>query len=305
MTFGSSEPGRGGDQAAAEGYLSVVGGEIWYGVVGAGGGVPLLTLHGGPGFPHDYLQPLAALGDQRRVVFYDQLGCGRSEQPNDPALWQIERFVDEIARVRDALGLERVHLFGHSWGAMLAVDYLLTRPAGVVSAVLASPCLSMPRWIADLAAYRRELPAEIRATLDAHEAAGTTYTPAYGEACFAFYARHLCRQQPLPAPLLASMQSAGAPVYLQMWGPSEFYVTGSLATYDRTDRLAELAVPTLFTCGRYDEATPAATAWYASLVPGAELAVFERSAHVPHLEEPQRYREVVGDFLARAERRGT
>src|SRR5581483_5376882 len=120
VTFGSSEPGRGGDQAAAEGYLSVVGGEIWYGVVGAGGGVPLLTLHGGPGFPHDYLQPLAALGDQRRVVFYDQLGCGRSEQPNDPALWQIERFVDEIARVRDALGLERVLLGRDAGGGLPA-----------------------------------------------------------------------------------------------------------------------------------------------------------------------------------------
>ncbi len=292
----------GADLPTREGYLAVPGGEVWYGVVGAGDGAPLLTLHGGPGFPHDYLAPLAALGDERPVIFYDQLGCGRSDRPDDPALWRVERFVEEIARLRAALGLERVHLFGHSWGTMLAVDYLLGRPAGVLSAVLASPCLSMPRWIADLAAYRRALPADVRAALDAHEAAGTTDTPAYGEACFAFYSRHLCRLQPLPPPLLASMQGSGVPVYLQMWGPSEFYVTGSLATYDRADRLPDLALPTLFTCGRYDEATPAATTWYASLVPGAEVAVFEASAHVPHLEESRRYLDTLGAFLRHAER---
>jgi proline iminopeptidase len=284
-----------------EGYLPVPGGEVWYGVVGDGPGVPLLTLHGGPGFPHDYLEPLAALADERPVVFYDQLGCGRSDRPDDLALWRTERFVAELAAVRAALGLERVHLYGHSWGTMLAVDYLLTHPTGVVSAVMASPCLSIPRWIADLAVYRRALPADVQAVLDAHEAAGTTDSPAYGEASFAFYARHLCRLQPLPAPLMASMQASGTPVYLTMWGPSEFYVTGSLATYDRTDRLGELALPTLFTCGQYDEATPETTAWYASLVPGADVAIFEQSAHVPHLEEPARYLDVLRAFLRRAE----
>jgi proline iminopeptidase len=289
------------DPPAREGYLKVPGGEVWYGTVGDGPGVPLLTLHGGPGFPHDYLEPLAALADERPIVFYDQLGCGRSDRPTDPSLWRVERFVDELAQVRATLGLERIHLFGHSWGTMLAVDYLLGRPAGVVSVVLASPCLDMPRWTADLAGYRAALPADVRAVLDEHEAAGTTDSAAYGEACGAFYARHLCRLQPLPPPLMASMQHSGASVYLTMWGPSEFYVTGTLATYDGTARLPTIDVPALFTCGRYDEATPATTAAYASLVPGAEVAVFEQSAHLPHLEEPERYVDVLRAFLQRAE----
>ncbi len=105
-----------------EGHVTVNGGKIWYRIVGSGKGTPVLVLHGGPGFPSDYLQPLEALGDERPVVFYDQLGCGKSDRPEDPKLWRAQRFVEELAEVRNALGLERIHLYGHSWGTMLAVD---------------------------------------------------------------------------------------------------------------------------------------------------------------------------------------
>jgi hypothetical protein len=98
-----------------EGYVSVPGGRVWYRIMGAADAVPLLTLHGGPGAGHDYLEPLEALASDRPVVFYDQLGCGRSEQPADRSLWQMDRFVAEIGAVRGALGLERIHLLGHSW----------------------------------------------------------------------------------------------------------------------------------------------------------------------------------------------
>jgi proline iminopeptidase len=290
------------DLPTREGRVEVPGGSVWYGVAGAGDGVPLLTLHGGPGFPHDYLEPLAALADERPVVFYDQLGCGQSDRPSDASLWRIERFVAELAAVRAALDLDRVHLFGHSWGTMLAVDYLLGRPTGVLSAVLASPCISMPRWITDLAEYRRDLPPDVQDALDRNEAAGTTDSPEYAQATLAFYERHLCRVQPPPYPLIASMQGAGAEPYLTMWGPTEFYVTGNLHGYDRTPRLGELALPVLFTCGRYDEATPAATRDYAQHLPGAGVAIFEQSAHVPHLEEPDAYVEVLRGFLRRVER---
>lgn len=127
----------------ATGFLPVEGGRVWYEVHGSGARTPLLVLHGGPGIPHDYLANLALLGDERPVVFYDQLGCGQSDRPEDPALWTRERFARELAAVRAALGLEDVVLFGHSWGSMLAVDYLsgLTgeRPAGVRGAILAGP----------------------------------------------------------------------------------------------------------------------------------------------------------------------
>src|SRR5258708_35329106 len=94
-----------------EGSISVTGGEVWYQVTGGGKGVPLLVLHGGPGCPHDYLEPLGSLSDERQIIFYDQLGCGKSDRPDDPSLWQTERFVEELRQVREALDLQLVHLF--------------------------------------------------------------------------------------------------------------------------------------------------------------------------------------------------
>jgi proline iminopeptidase len=117
-----------------------------------------------------------------------------------------------------------------------------------------------------------------------------------------YYRRHVCRLDPWPEPLQRSLAGLSPDVYLAMWGPSEFYCTGNLRDYDRTVRLAELGLPLLFTCGRYDEAAPATVAAYQRLLPGAEVAVFERSAHVPHLEEPDRYVALLRDFLRRAER---
>src|SRR5262249_10200477 len=109
-----------------EGKVAVEGGNVWYRIVGADKpGVPLLILHGGPGIPHDYLEPLDALANERPVVFYDQLGCGNSDRPKDKSLWTIEQFVDELAKVRAALKLDRVHILGHSWGTILAVEYML------------------------------------------------------------------------------------------------------------------------------------------------------------------------------------
>ena len=99
--------------------------------------MPLLCLHGGPGFSHDYLEELGGLGDRRRVYFYDQLGCGKSDRPTDKSLWEVDRFVEEVATVREALGLERLHLYGSSWGGMLAMQYVLDRKPELESLVLA------------------------------------------------------------------------------------------------------------------------------------------------------------------------
>lgn len=284
-----------------EGFIAVEGGRVWYRVVGPGEGTPLLVLHGGPGFPSHYLARLRGLSDERRVVFYDQLGAGRSERPDDPTLWRVERFVDELARVRDQLRLDEIHLFGHSWGSMLAVEYMLTRPSGVKSLVLASPALSVPRWLDDVTELRAALPAETREVLDRHEAAGTTGGPEYQAAVMEFYKRHLCRVDPFPGELQLTMEQANLDLYETMWGPSEFYPTGSLKDYDRTDRLGELDLPVLLTAGRHDEATPAAARFYQGLIPGAELEVFEESAHMAMLEETERYLEVIRGFLRRVE----
>ncbi|MDD4256092.1 MAG: proline iminopeptidase-family hydrolase [Methanofollis sp.] len=285
-----------------EGFADVPGGRVWYHIAGAEeSGTPLLVLHGGPGCTSDYLEPLAALGG-RSVVFYDQLGCGDSDRPDDPSLWTLERAVDELAAVREALGLDRVHILGQSWGTMLAVEYMLThRPDGVESLVLSAPCLSASRWAADGRRYLQALPDDHREAILRAEEAGSYDGPAYQEAMTAYYRRHVCRTDPWPDCLMRTFERLNTDIYLQMWGPSEFTITGSLGDFERAGRLHEIAVPALFTCGEFDEATPATTAYYHHMMPGSEIAVFEGAAHEHHLEATAAYLAVVREFLDRAE----
>lgn len=129
-----------------EGFVSVTGGKVFYKKVGNGNETPLLVLHGGPGSTSIPLQSLDVLAKDRPVIFYDQLGSGHSDRPEDSGLWHLERFVEELGQLRKELGLTEVHILGHSWGTTLLASYLLTNPTGVKSAIFSSPCLSAPRW---------------------------------------------------------------------------------------------------------------------------------------------------------------
>ncbi len=285
-----------------EGLLDVPGGRVWYRIEGGGPGVPLLPLHGGPGAGHDYLEPLGVLGDERPVVFYDQLGCGKSEIPDDTSRWAIERFVEEVDAVRAGLGLERIHLLGQSWGGWLAIEYMLGKPKGIVSLTLASTSPSSRSFIAGAQKLVQKLPEDARKTIERCEAEGTTDSPEYQAACMVFYQNHLCRMQPWPESALRSMANVFAsPVYPFMWGPSEFACTGTLKDWDREDRLAEIQAPTLITTGRYDEMiVPIAEMMHAS-IPNSELRIFEDSSHFAHAEEPELFAQTVRDFFRRAE----
>jgi len=291
------------DAGPREGFVSVPGGRVWYRIVGKGEGIPLLVLHGGPGFPHDYLEPLAKLADERPVVFYDQLGCGKSDRPADHTLWRTERFVEELAAVRKALGLERVHILGHDWGTQLATDYALTQPPGIVSLTLADPVLNVKQWEKDTTAMRAKLPKELVAVLERHEKLGATDCPEYQGAMVPYYRRNVCRMDPWPDALEHTFAGFNTDVFQTMWGPSVFAATGTLKDYDRTGRLKEIHVPALFLCGRFDEATPETTESYHKLLPNSEMTIFDHSTHMPHLEETDRFIQVVRDFLQKADKK--
>ncbi len=267
---------------AEEGRIPFCGHETWYRSVGDGPGVPLLCLHGGPGSTHVGLTVLDPLADERRVVIYDQLGSGNSSKPSDPSLWTVGLFLSELTNVRDALGLDRVHLLGHSWGGMLALEYALTQPVGLASLVLSSALSSATVWREESLRLRAALPAATRAALDTHEAAGTTDDPEYEQAMLDFLHRHLCPLDPWPPVVEELLRSTNREVYNTMWGPSEAHPTGALAGWDVTPRQAETIEARL---------------------PDAELVVFEESAHLAWLEEPERYVAAVRAFLARVDLR--
>lgn len=282
-----------------EGYVEVTGGRVWFKQINKeANSTPLIILHGGPGSSCYALQGLEALSESRPVVFYDQLGCGHSDRPTDTSLWQLDRFVEELAQVREALMLDEVHILGHSWGTTLAAAYCLTQPSGVKSVTFSSPCLSAPLWEQDQERNLKMLPKNTQEMIKSCEKSGKTDSKEYKEATAEFTKHFVCRLNPFPDFLKQGAKYRNLEVYNTMWGPSEFTVTGNLKEFDCTIRLNEITCPTLYTCGRFDEATPETTKYYASLTPNSTFHVFEKSAHMPYIEEPEEYLRIVSSFLS-------
>ena len=297
-----------GTLPVSEGYIPFRGYRTWYRIVGDPANdatrAPVIVLHGGPGATHDYLEDLAELALRgRRVILYDQLGNGNSDHPHNPALWTVPLFIEELATLRQELGLEQVHILGQSWGGMLAMEYALTQPEGLESLIVADSPASMPQWVAEANRLRSELPPDVQATLLRHEAAGTTDSTEYQEAMLVFYRRHVCRLDPWPDGVVRTFEkiAQNPEVYTTMNGPSEFHVIGTLKDWSIVNRLGEIAPPTLLLSGRYDEATPAIVEVIHNGIPGSEWVLFENSSHMPHVEEQERFLQVVNDWLERVE----
>jgi proline-specific peptidase len=283
------------------GYVTVEGGHIWYRANGTrnSGKTPLLCLHGGPGISHHYILPMVDLADERPVVLYDQLDAGYSDRPNDPANWNVSRFVAEIPEVRRALGLNRVILFGHSWGGALAVEYALTNPEGLVGLVLGSPVISTKRWIEDAQELVAAMPVEDRKAIQKHEAAGTTSDPEYEKAVQAFSHRHVCRSDPRPDYVMQAFSLFNSACYNAMWGPSEFTATGVLKDFDQAGGLPSIEKETLFICGAEDEARPETMRYFASAMPNANVVVIPDAAHFTATDQRKAYISAIREFISR------
>ncbi|MGD0249894.1 MAG: proline iminopeptidase-family hydrolase [Thermoplasmata archaeon] len=284
-----------------EGFETIHGYRLYWKSVGDPGPAgTVVVLHGGPGATHDYLLPfidLAPLG--YRVVFYDQIGCGRSDLVRDPQEYTVERDVADLEELRRALHLGRIHLVGSSYGGMLAIAYALAHGGQLRSLVSASGLVNVPFTVREMQRLKRELPAPILEVLERHEAKEEYEHPEYVAAAMEYYRRHVCRLWPWPEELAYSLEHISRPKYGTMNGPNEFTIIGTIRDYDVTDRLGEIRVPTLVTAGRYDEITPAVARAIHEHLRGSEFAVFDESSHVAFWEERDRYMRIVADFLRR------
>ncbi len=289
-----------GGLVPGEGFVDVTGGKVWYKIVGSGANTPLLVLHGAC-VPSTYLKPLEALAEDRPVIFYDQLTCGKSVGPSDTTLWTIGRYVEEIALIREALDLKEVHIYGHSWGTILAAEYILTKPSGVRSLVLAGPALSLPRYLQDKESLLSTLPDSISETIRHHENEGTLDSPEYLPALMVYYGTFFARRQPWSDELNETFAQVNHAMWNYIWGPEMLTCAGILCDYDRTDRLSEITTPTLLTAGEYDEATPATVRYYQSLIPGSEIAILEDCGHLTMQDNPETDIRIIRDFLAGVE----
>ncbi|MGW4396890.1 proline iminopeptidase-family hydrolase [Amycolatopsis nivea] len=289
----------------AKGWVPFGEHRTWYRVTGQPGGAApaVVVVHGGPGSTHDYLLSLTELAEHGfPVVHYDQLGSGGSSRLPDaaPGFWNPELFGDELDNLLHRLGIEDNYvLYGQSWGGLVVARHAAERPDGLRGLVIANSPASYELWRSEMDRLRALLPPGVDEGLRAHEAAGTTDTQEYFDLMRVFYDRHVCRVLPWPADYLASFMEMADnnTVYSVMNGPSEFTVTGTLADYSVIDRLDDIEAPTLLISGAHDEATPATVQPYYDRIHDVRWEILPESSHVPHLEEPERFREILLGFL--------
>lgn len=276
--------------------------EVWVKQVGTGD-VPVLTLHGGPGFPHYYLECFEDFLPRDRVRFwyYDQLGCGFSDRPDDASLWTVDRYRDEVERVRAALGLDRFVLYGHSWGGMLAIEYALARPQHLCGLVISNMTASIPSYVEHVSALRAAVPPDVDRAMKGFEERGDYEAPEYQQLLFEnLYAKYMCRLDPWPEPVTRSLANLNTQIYQTMQGPSEFSVTGNFKSWDRWGDLHRIGVPTLLLVGRHGTMAVEDIARMGGLIPRSQVVVCENGSHLSMYDDQVRYFRALVPFILAA-----
>lgn len=281
-------------------YVTLSNGyKVWTETHGSGP-IKMLLLHGGPGFTHEYFEGFLDHfpADQYQIIFYDQLGSYHSDQPNDPSLWTVERFTDEVEEVRKALGLDNYILLGQSWGGLLAIEYALKYPQHLKKVIFSNITGSVASYIEYLNELRRELPEEIQDKLAYFEDRQEFHHPEYEKTMFEeLYNKHLCRVTPWPEPLLRAFSHFNTSVYETIQGPNEFVVTGNFKDWNRWDDLHKIKVPTLVISGKYDTMGPGHVTRMASLIPNSTLKICENGSHCTMWDDPENYFPAIKAFI--------
>ncbi len=284
----------------SEARLAVPGGHIWYKVSGTGTGTPVVLLHGGPGLSSFYLKAFEALGNERVVVRYDQLGGGKADTTTDTTVMNIPHFVAELDSLRSALGIERWHVLGHSWGTILAVEYYRAHPDRVASLTFGGPVFDFPAYAAHARQLIPTLSDSAQRAIRMAEATRTYTDPHFQNAINEFYGLYVFRH-PVPADLDSTFATFNQTIYNYMQGPSEFTITGTLKNYRATVFLPGIRVPTLVTAGEFDEVGPELARAHTTLIPGARFVLLPGSAHLTSWDAVDANVSVVRAFLLRAD----
>jgi proline iminopeptidase len=271
---------------------------VWTKRVGHGR-VKMLTLHGGPGFPHDYFECFEDFLPQHGIQFYyyDQLGVGNSEQPDDVSLWTIPRYRGEVEQVRKGLGLDHVYLFGHSWGGMLAIEYALEHQDHLKALIISDMTASIPSYETYAATLLSELSAEDQQTLKKFAAAGNYDAPEYQSIMMGkVYAAHLLRLDSWPAPVASGFAKLNQKIYNTMQGPNEFVISGNFKDWDRWGDLPKIKVPTLIIAGRHGTMNPEDIRRMGKLIPHSRVVITEGS-HLEMYDDQERYFRAIVQFV--------
>ena len=287
----------------SEGFINVKGGKIWYKIKGSGSKTPIVLLHGGPGYPSYYLNPLLELSKDRPVLIFDQLGCGRSDRITDTSLMTIDNYIDQLHKILDTLNISEFYLYGHSWGTMLGMDYYFKYPKGIKGLIFNSPCTDAKLWVKDADILISNLPDSIQLYLRESINNECSDSTKMGRAISVFYNTYYTRKQPISEDEITSGQEFGYNVYEYMWGKEDYVVTGTLKGYDRTDRLNEIKIPTIYITGEYDAARPNTVDYYHSLTPNSSFVIIKDSGHSTMHDKPEENIKAIQNFLKKIEKK--
>jgi proline iminopeptidase len=280
---------------------------VWVKRVGNNPRLRMLLLHGGPGSTHEYLEAcdsyLPAAGIE--YYHYDQLGSGFSDHPDDPSLWELDRFVDEVEQVRVALNLgqDNFVLYGQSWGGMLAMEYALAHQQHLRGLVISNMMSSVPAYNAYAEqVLMPQMDPEALAEIKSLEAAGDIENPRYMELLLEqHYVHHVLRMPPAdwPDPVQRGFAHINQAIYVSMQGPSELGISqdARLARWDRFDDLAAIKVPALVIGARYDTMDPAHMEAMAARLPAGRYLHCPEGSHLAMYDDQETYFAGLTDFL--------
>jgi len=277
--------------------------KVWTKRFGSNPRIKLLLLHGGPGATHEYFEALERfLGAEGiELIYYDQLGSAYSDQPKDESLWTIERFVDEVEQVRQALGLTRddFYLLGHSWGGILATEYALAHQQQLKGLVISNMMMSIPdynRYASDVLAKGMD-PGVVKEIKEL-EKRGQYESPRYMELLLPhFYAKHICRLPEWPDPVMRAFNKLNKQVYVMMQGPSEFGASGRLEKWDRKADLGKIEVPTLVIGATHDTMDPEHMRWVSTQVKHGSFLLCPQGSHMAMWDDQRTYAAGLVRFL--------
>jgi len=276
--------------------------KVWTKRVGHGP-IKILTLHGGPGCSHEYIENSFEKffsPDEYEIFYYDQLGSYKSDQPDDLSLWTVDRFRDEVEQVRKALGLENFYLYGQSWGGMLAIEYALKYQSHLKGLILSNTPGSIASYQTYISQLRLQLPEAVQGELLSYEEKGDLLNPGYEKIMLEeVYSRHLCRLDPWPEDIMDVFQHINAKIYQTMQGPNEFIITGNFKNWDRWSDFPKIKVPTLVISGRYDTINPADTLKIGKLLPKGRAKICENGSHLAQYDDAENYFGTLRDFFTK------
>jgi proline iminopeptidase len=260
--------------------------------------VPLIVIHGGPAISHHYLLDLSLLATNRPIIFYDQLGCGQSVCSDDNMLWTMPGFAERLEALRASLNINKMQLFGHSVGAAIAIEYTLAYPNHTDRLILASPFLSAALHTQEATTLLDLMPKAQRACILDAEKAQQLDHPDYQAAKKSYSQQFVCRLDPWPENLVASLTSANTTLIEKLLGKSPRMITGVFKDYDIIDKLLNLTMPTLITCGEFDFPRPRSLRSLVPLRSNFIVKEYTNCSHMPHLENSTVYLEDLKTFIS-------